>query len=169
MDWENLLKIEKDRISIEHVYPQTPIESWEESFAAIPLDKRHYYNGTIGNLLLISMSINASFQNDSFDTVGDKKCARYDSANKKIRNGYADGSHSEIEVSQYASWGPIEIKTRGQKLLEFMEGRWDFKFSVSDREKLLFLDFQAEEQAICLSRFCYPGQRYGSESQIIKQ
>ena len=87
------------------------------------------------------MSINASLQNDSYD---DKKRAKYDLAGKKIRNGYADGSHSEIEVSQSASWGPTEIRGRGQKILKFMEERWDFKLSESDKEKILFLDFEIE-------------------------
>ena len=96
---------------------------------------------TGSNLLLLSMSINASLQNDSYD---DKKRAKYDLAGKKIRNGYADGSHSEIEVSQSASWGPTEIRGRGQKILKFMEERWDFKLSESDKEKILFLDFEIE-------------------------
>lgn len=141
VDWESLLKSEKDKISIEHIYPQTPTDLWEASFTGITLDARHYYNGTIGNLLLLSMSINASLQNDSFN---DKKCAKFDSAGRKTRNGYADGSHSEIEVARYASWGPSEIKERGHKLLKFMEERWGFKFGDNDREKLLFLDSHNE-------------------------
>jgi hypothetical protein len=34
-------------------------------------------------------------QNDCFD---DKKEAKYNDRNEKIRQGYSDGSHSEIEV-----------------------------------------------------------------------
>ena len=74
---------------------------------------------------------------------GDKKRAKYDTTGKKIRNGYSDGSHSEIEVSENQSWGPEEIKTRGIRLLKFMEARWDFQFSSdAERDKLLFLNFE---------------------------
>ena len=39
------------------------------------------------------------------------------------------------------SWGPAQIKERGLRLLEFMEGRWKFKFkSNEERERLLFID-----------------------------
>ena len=71
------------------------------------------------------MSINASLQNDDFD---DKKRPKFNDAGKKVRNGYSDGSHSEIEVSQNDHWGPEEIKERGKTLLSFMEDRWRFKF-----------------------------------------
>ena len=83
------------------------------------------------------MAINSALQNGSFDV---KKHAQFDSIKKKIRNGYEDGSHSEIEVAQSASWGPSEIRARGLKLLRFMEDRWKFRFeNDQDRERLLFL------------------------------
>jgi hypothetical protein len=100
------------------------------------------YGASLGNLLLLSMLINSSLQNDSFEN---KKSARFDASGKKIRNGYADGSHSEIEVSQIAAWGPDQIRDRGLKLLRFMESRWDFKFKNDDeRERLLFLDLKSD-------------------------
>ena len=83
------------------------------------------------------MAINSALQNDSFVA---KKHAQFDSMNRKVRNGYEDGSHSEIEVAQSASWEPAEIRARGLKLLRFMEERWKFRFENDDeREKLLFL------------------------------
>ena len=140
VDWNDLLKTEKDKISIEHIYPQTESDNWATFFKAIQKEHRRFYNATLGNLLLLSMSINASLQNDSFD---EKKRAKHDTTGKKIRNGYSDGSHSEIEVSENSSWGPEQIKTRGIKLLKFMEARWDFRFSNdADRDKLLFLNFE---------------------------
>lgn len=143
VDWSDLLKNENDKVSIEHVYPQTESEDWTQCFSSIDIHKREYYSGTIGNLLLLSMSINSSLQNDKF---GDKKKVKRDPNGTKIRNGYEDGSHSEIEVAQEPSWGPEQIKTRGLKLLKFMEHRWDFKFKDDgDREKLLFLDFEADK------------------------
>lgn len=139
VEWNDLLKTEKDKISIEHIYPQTETDEWAALFVAIENENRRFYSATLGNLLLLSMSINASLQNDSFS---DKKCVKYDSTGKKTRNGYSDGSHSEIEVSHNDSWGPDQIKARGIKLLKFMEERWNFRFkNDEEREKLLFLNF----------------------------
>ena len=130
--WNDLLKPGNDKISVEHVYPQTPTVAWESAFAAIPPEVRPRYNGTLGNLLLLSMSINASLQNDPFAS---KKQPKLDAAGNKVRNGYADGSHSEIEVARNADWGPAEIRGRGTKILKFMETRWEFQFRDTDRRR----------------------------------
>jgi Protein of unknown function DUF262/Protein of unknown function (DUF1524) len=138
VDWSDLLRADGDKISIEHIYPQSANDTWASAFAGVPPDQRWRYNATLGNLLILSMSINSALQNDSFDA---KKKVRFDSVGRKIRNGYEDGSHSEIEVSQSAAWGPDEIRARGRKLLRFMEERWSFRLrNDSDRESLLFLD-----------------------------
>lgn len=71
-------------------------------------------------MLLLSASINSSLQNDAFS---DKKSAKYDSLDNKLRNGYPDGSHSEIEVSRQDEWGPDQVRERGLRLLRFMENR----------------------------------------------
>jgi len=139
VDWNDLLKSEKDRISIEHIYPQTETADWATLFTDITKEHHKYYVATLGNLLLLSTSINSSLQNDSFK---EKKYAKYDTSGKKIRNGYSDGSHSEIDVSQNDMWGPDQIKTRGITLLKFMEDRWSLKFKDEEREKLLFLNFE---------------------------
>jgi hypothetical protein len=136
VEWEDLLRSERDRITIEHIYPQTETEEWASTFNDVEPERRRYYNGSLGNLLLLSGSINSRLQNDSFS---DKKTAKYE-GDRKVRNGYSDGSHSEIEVSRIEEWGPNEIHDRGLKLLRFMERRWNFSFpSDNDREKLLFL------------------------------
>lgn len=139
VDWTDLLKSEKDRISIEHIYPQTETANWATLFADISKGHRRHYGATLGNLLLLSMSINSSLQNDGFT---EKKYAKYDASGRKIRNGYSDGSHSEIEVSQSDVWGPDQIKTRGITLLKFMEHRWNIIIKDEEREKLLFLNFE---------------------------
>lgn len=137
IEWNDLLKTEKDKISIEHIYPQKETAEWALKFVAIEDEHRRFYNATLGNLLLLSMSINASLQNDSFV---EKKHVKLDSTGKKTRNGYSDGSHSEIEVSLNDLWGPREIKVRGVKLLKFMEKRWGFRFKNEEElEQLLFL------------------------------
>lgn len=140
IDWELFVKGEKDKVSIEHVYPQTPDnKSWKESFEGYKKADQKYFQGTLGNLLPLSQSINSSLQNDCFK---DKKNPKYDSRNEKIRHGYSDGSHSEIEVSSYDEWNSSSILERGLKLLEFMEKRWDLEFEDKDSKiKLLFLEF----------------------------
>lgn len=136
VEWGDLLKPGRDRISIEHIYPQTETEGWAAMFSNVEPDKRRYYRDSLGNLLLLSGSINSSLQNDDFDK---KKHAQYNFEGKKVRNGYSDGSHSEIEVSRQDKWGPKQIRERGLKLLDFMAERWDFTLQDADREKLLFL------------------------------
>lgn len=137
VEWDDLKRTEKDKVSIEHIYPQVETAEWALYFKNVTTEYRRFYNATLGNLLLLSMSINASLQNDSFT---DKKRVKLDSAGKKIRNGYSDGSHSEIEVSQNDTWGPQEIEARGVKLLKFMETRWGFHFkSDEELKRLLFL------------------------------
>ena len=69
---ENLFKKdEKDKVSIEHIYPQTDTnEYWVSRFGNYTENERKYLNGSLGNLLPLSLSINVKLQNYSFD---DKK------------------------------------------------------------------------------------------------
>lgn len=136
VEWDDLLKSGRDRISIEHIYPQTETEDWADKFGSVEPEMRQNYRVSLGNMLLLSTSINSSLQNDSFE---DKKWAKYDSRGNKVRNGYSDGSHSEIEVAREEEWGPGQIRERGLKLLSFMEERWNFRFRNADKESLLFL------------------------------
>lgn len=135
--WEDLLKSEKDKVSIEHIYPQTETAEWRGLFGELDEDQKSDHAGSLGNLLLLSQSINSSLQNDSFAS---KKQPKQNTDGSKQRNGYADGSHSEIEVSACSQWGPDEIRGRGLRLLRFMERRWGFQFKDDqERESLLFL------------------------------
>tara|TARA_Y100001933_G_scaffold2319_1_gene2166 strand:+ start:2415 stop:4547 length:2133 start_codon:yes stop_codon:yes gene_type:complete len=147
IDWKLFVKGEKDKVSIEHIYPQTPDNKcWKESFKDYKKQVRHYFQGTLGNLLPLSQSINSSLQNDCFV---DKKKPKYNDKKEKIRQGYSDGSHSEIEVSNYPDWNADTILERSIKLLEFMEKRWDLKFEdETAMAELLFLDFMYEEDEI---------------------
>jgi hypothetical protein len=111
--------INKD--SIEHIYPETSnLECWKEIFKG----KNKKYLHSLGNLLLLSISKNASLG---------KKCFE----NKKKR--YKNGSYSEIEVAQYEKWTPKEIYERGMKLLEFLSDRWELEISKEEKEKLLHI------------------------------
>lgn len=108
----------------------------------ITIDTNSYYRGSIGNLLLLSMAKNIALQNAPFD---EKKNPRYNDSGEKIRNGYSDGSHSEIEVSTHDKWDSGKIKERGLTLLAFMEKRWDIKFkNQHDKLALLFLETNEE-------------------------
>jgi hypothetical protein len=67
VDWQLFIKHEKDKASIEHIYPQTSTAYWNQSFSSVPKEQRHFYKGSLGNLLPLSLSINASLQNDTFE------------------------------------------------------------------------------------------------------
>lgn len=136
VEWADLLKSGSDRISIEHIYPQTPGSAWEPAFAELSAKERNRYAGMLGNLLLLSMSVNSTLQNGGFDV---KKQPVWDASGRKIRNGYSDGSHSEIEVAAKSAWGPAEIRERSEALLNFMARRWNFDLRDEDRSRLLFV------------------------------
>lgn len=120
--WEYFTKTPKDKVSIEHIYPQKPSNYyWRNQFRKYPSDEeKHYLANSLGNLLPLSMSVNSSLQNDSFK---DKKQNRY---------GYDKGSYSEGEIAILDDWTPEEILKRGLKLLAFIENRWNLKFPSED-------------------------------------
>ena len=127
-------KDEKDRVSVEHIYPQTPDDdSWILPFESYTTNEKKYLTNSLWNLLPLSQSINSSLQNYPFEVKKEKR--------------YADGSHSEIEVSRYNQWTPQEILERWLKMVKFMEQRWWFVFETRyDRIKFLWLEFMATEE-----------------------
>lgn len=130
--WEYFTKTPKDKISIEHIYPQKPSNYyWRNQFRKYTSDEeRHCLANSLGNLLPLSMSVNSSLQNDSFK---DKKQNRY---------GYDRGSYSEGEVAILDDWSPEEIYKRGIRLLEFIEKRWELKFpNEKYKTSLLGIEF----------------------------
>lgn len=113
-----------EKKDIEHIYPQTPTEDWEEGYEqVIGNDVAHYYTHSIGNLLISLTWKNRSLRNKPWV---DK------------REAFHNGSQSEIKVSEEDQWGPEQIKERGLDLLIFMEKRWRFRFREGEKEKLLF-------------------------------
>lgn len=130
LGWTPFTKVEKDKVTIEHILPQTPTKwYWKNQFRQYTDAEIKILSGTLGNLLPLSQSVNSALQNDSF---ADKK------SSKSIgRRGYEDGSHSEIEVSRQADWDAQRILKRGMKLLKFIETRWDIKFK--DESQMLDL------------------------------
>ncbi|SDR90573.1 Protein of unknown function [Formosa sp. Hel1_31_208] len=144
IDWSTLfVKDKKDKVSVEHILPQTPSKDcWKNVINNFNEKELGIITNSLGNLVPLSMSINASLQNDCF---ADKKVAKFDSQDKKIRMGYNDGSHSEIEVAAHDNWTAQNILQRGLTLLTFLENRWDVKFeSREGMLELLFLKFLEE-------------------------
>jgi uncharacterized protein with ParB-like and HNH nuclease domain len=133
ISWSYFIKSEKDKVSIEHIYPQTATEScWQEAFGDLSAEEQKFYNGTLGNLLPLSSSINSSLQNDCFN---DKKKTKIGDDGKVKRNGYSNGSYSEQEVAREPVWTPEKIVDRGIRLLEFMQRRWNLNLGSEEEKK----------------------------------
>jgi uncharacterized protein with ParB-like and HNH nuclease domain len=141
VNWSVFTNKEKDKISIEHILPQTPTEwYWRNAFRAYTPEEIKILTASLGNLLLLSQSINSSLQNDSFE---DKKHPP-----KNSRRGYDYGSHSEIEVSKEDDWTAQNILDRGMHLLDFMEKRWQIEFIGNTKMELLHIPFADDDREI---------------------
>lgn len=139
--WEMFAKSEKEKVSIEHVLPQTPTKFyWRNMFRQYNEQEIKQMSGAIGNLLPLSLSINIALQNDSFP---DKKHARDAGSG---RRGYEDGSHSEIEVAKNGDWTARNIYDRSKKLVAFLSSRWDIPLTEEQKAKLIYIDFASEER-----------------------
>lgn len=138
--WEMFTKTEKDKVSIEHILPQTPSKYyWQNQYRQFTDEEVEMLAGALGNLLPLSQSVNSSLQNDSFY---DKKTT------KAGRRGYENGCHSEIEVAKYNDWTAENIYTRSKKLLEFMENRWEFSFNSEQLDKLVYVNFAVDGRTV---------------------
>ena len=139
-NWESFVKPE-DKISIEHILPQTPTEYyWRNAFRQYNEQEIKWLSSALGNLLPLAQSVNASLQNKSFD---EKKNPR-----QEERRGYADGSHSEIQVARYEEWTGRAIYERSQELLRFLSTRWNCKLSEEQIKELAFVSFVEDERQV---------------------
>ena len=140
LGWQNFIRGEVDKISIEHIFPQTANSAyWNARFSKYTDEELRYLRGSLGNLLPLSSSINSSLQNDDFP---DKKNIKHDVNGVVVRNGYANGSYSELEVANKEEWNATEIVSRGLTLLKFLEQRWLINLgSNSNKLELLHLSF----------------------------
>lgn len=121
VDWDVFEDNHKNKVSIEHIYPQTDTEAyWQDRFTG---DDHRLLRHSLGNLLLLSKSKNSEAQNDGYDK-------------KKVL--YQHGSHSEIDIAvNYSEWTPAAIVKRGKELLHFMEVHWSISFTDAQKQKLL--------------------------------
>lgn len=143
MDPKEFFKADdRDKVSIEHIYPQTPQGTWIELFEKHEPEERKRLTGTLGNLLPLSQSVNSELQNDDF-------------SEKKKR--YLENSHSAVNVAipldedgellPYEDWTPERIYARGIEMLNFMAKHWKFSFrNEYDMAKLLGITFMTDEE-----------------------
>ena len=145
LGWSNFVRSSKDKVSIEHIYPQTANNVyWSQKFKGYSKKQKDSLLGSLGNLLALSSSINSSLQNVSFP---DKKSAERHSEDKLTGAGYENGSYSELEVAKHEDWTPQEIMERGLRLLKFMEKRWRLKLGTKeDKVDLLHLAFMNDAE-----------------------
>lgn len=115
-----------DKISVEHIFPQTPNAYWEKFFAGFNEERRYSLQNALGNLLLLSQKINSSLQNADYPI----KTARY-----------KNNSHSAIEVAQNSQWTATEILARSKKLVDFINERWQLALTNDQKKSLVHLDF----------------------------
>lgn len=141
LNWSLFTKSEKDKVSIEHILPQTPSKYyWRNQFRQFDADEIILLSAALGNLLPLSQSINSSLQNDSFE---EKKTSK-----SRGRRGYENGSHSEIEVSKELDWSADRIYARSKQLLRFMEARWKLSLTSDQLEKLIYVSFAVDGRKV---------------------
>lgn len=141
ISWSMFSKSEKDKVSIEHILPQTPTKFyWKNLYRAYTDEEKTVLSGALGNLLPLSQSVNSALQNDSFH---DKK-----SSKSTGRRGYENGSHSEIEVSKETDWTAEKIYARTMTLLDFMCMRWNVSIESETYERLLYISFVNDGRTI---------------------
>lgn len=135
VDWDLFIKNEKDKLSIEHILPQTLTDYWKMKFCNLNEDEIIHYTWALWNLLLLSRSINSSLQNSTYEEKVNSSNQKWE----KNRMWYSDWSHSEIEVSKmYKEWDKNSIKDRWLILLNFLEKRWNININDNDKKSLLF-------------------------------
>lgn len=139
-DWTSFIGGEKDKISIEHIFPQTHTRwYWRNLFRQFNEKEKHRLCGSLGNLLPLEQKINSQLQNVEFEQKKNPQ--------NNLRRGYAKGSNSEIEVALKKDWSANEILERGLHLLDFMEKRRGFRFPEEiDRYELLGIGFLKENR-----------------------
>jgi hypothetical protein len=138
---ENLRHKEQSKVkwempnSIDHIYPQTPVDSlWKKAFAAHTPKERKVLCHSLGNLVLLSHSKNSSLSNLPFKDKVYRKSANGN------ESGYKFGSRSEVEISLKKEWTPRQIYLRGMDMLQFLERRWEISLTQQQKKGLLLID-----------------------------
>ena len=149
----------KKKKTIEHIFPQSAAKSYIEycdgndtsakraSYDTLRNDWISFFDDdyddeqrmrlchSLGNLLPISNSDNASFNNDKF-------IFKVDQSNKGkayINRGYIHDSMSAQLVAKKADWTPESVKERGLQMLQAMFMLLDEKCDLSEDEQISLL------------------------------
>lgn len=133
-DGNNPVKLSWSQFSfdetVEHIYPQNPEKNdsgttyWEQQ---IYFDGRSNrgdrlrlaLQNSLGNLLFLSRSGNASASNDAYSRKKDKE-------EVGKRKKFSNAGYAATEITQtFSHWNAQSIAIRGVALLKFIESRWD--------------------------------------------
>ena len=167
IDWGDFIKTDSD--SIEHIYPQSATVSLElyaaqkektvedvkvaydkiqndwKSFTKYSPEHRRKFANSLGNLLALSKSDNASLQNDRFSY-------KVDQSNKGDgypSRGYRYDSMSAMIVAKEEDWTSETVLARGLDMLKFLcdyVGEDFGTLSDDTKYKVLGLDFLLEKE-----------------------
>lgn len=147
ISWEEFTRAKKDRVTVEHIYPRSPITGEWPEFETRSPSEQHVLRHSLGNLLALSHSRNAKFSNRAFAI----KKQDHDGV-----QGYYNGSYSEIQVAQAPNWTPEQVLRRGVQMLEFLEQRWHVSLG-SEEHKVYLLRLE----------FLAPGRRHDLVAELL--
>ena len=143
VNWETFENNQANKISIEHIYPQSPTDNyWTTRFVS---DKDKNLTHSLGNLLLLSIAKNSEQQNYSFDK---KKETTRNERGEITHHGYDTGSYSEIEVSKNNEWLPSSIIERGKVLINFLKTHWEINHVFTDEEINKLLNISEDQPTL---------------------
>lgn len=100
----NTAPVNLDDLNIEHIMPQTITDYWKNVIGD-EIDNYELYVNMLGNITLVSISDNSSFQNGNFEYK------------KSVMNGTKHIKLNE-EITNKSKWTVEEIKNRTDKLIE---------------------------------------------------
>lgn len=100
---DNTAPVDLSSLNIEHIMPQTMTQYWKDIIGN-DIDKYEYYVNLIGNITLVSISDNSSFQNGKFDYK------------KSVMNGTKHIKINEDIIAE-EKWNKVTIERRMSKLI----------------------------------------------------
>lgn len=108
-------RVDDNKLTIEHILPQTLSEEWKKKWSHQGSVQAHVHK--LGNLALLTRSINSTVRNASFQT----KKAQFlkDKKNKKI-----SALPITVELQQYNDWTKTEFDKRQSDFCVLLENVW---------------------------------------------
>ncbi len=101
--------------TIEHIFPQQGTDEDWPAFAAYSKEQKRHLCHSLGNLVALSHSKNASLKRLPFIN-------KVNGTETSV--GFREGSFSENRIALNPAWTAAEIESRGLELLKFIEQRW---------------------------------------------